>query len=206
MIFVGRNFGFPSDTSITNFTKYIQISIGHEYTRDGGQCTTDQCMKSCTNVQWRPKLPETLARSSGLSDIYLDHPYITCTPSADVAGGRNITLSIYGQTDDCSTNPLLCGRIDPRKWPSIRTSDNDNNLVHGMGAAGCACWPEVAACNNPVIPAQWYQHQAPRPKQQYQPPSSGSGFKSRRITSAPALTTVSCTELERRTVVRDAIP
>jgi hypothetical protein len=134
LIFVGRNFGFPSDTSITNFTKYIQISIGHEYGRDGAQCNTNECMKLCTNVQWRPKLPETIARSSGLSEVYLDHPYITCTPSADVAGGRNITLSIYGQTDDCTTNPLLCSRIDPRKWPSIRTSDNNNNLVHGMDA------------------------------------------------------------------------
>ena len=76
IIFVGRNFGYPLDISSSNYTRYIKIFIGHEYDRNGERCIGDGCMKECEHVKWFAALNENVASASGLSDLYLGHPYI----------------------------------------------------------------------------------------------------------------------------------
>ena len=65
-------------------------------------------------------LEKDIATAAGIDKDYQGHPYLICTPQEDVVGGRNITVNVHGQKDDCETNPLLCGRINPLQWPTVR--------------------------------------------------------------------------------------
>ena len=76
--------------------------------------------KECRGVKWVASLEKDIATAAGIDKDYQGHPYLICTPQDDVVGGRNITVNVHGQKDDCETNSLLCGRINPLQWPSVR--------------------------------------------------------------------------------------
>ena len=57
--------------------------------------------------QMDASLEKDIATAAGIDKDYRGHPYLICTPQEDVVGGRNITVNVHGQKDDCETNPLL---------------------------------------------------------------------------------------------------
>ena len=103
--FLGSNFGYGEE----GLSQYVSIRIGSEYDSRGVYCATDdRCMKPCRNATWH-RVGDS---ASG------GHPYLSCIPPQDVAGYKNISVTVAGQTDDCSRNKLLCA--NPRNWPKDR--------------------------------------------------------------------------------------
>ena len=80
----------------------------------------DGCMKECEHVKWFAALNENVASASGLSDLYLGHPYIICTPK-QMLPVEKILQYLYGQIDDAALIHY-CAVINPRKWPEVRVN------------------------------------------------------------------------------------
>ena len=115
---LGYNFGSY------NVTSSLDVRIGVEYDASGKYCgNDDKCMKPCSSAQWYP------AKEGGDS-MTRGFPYIDCIIPQDTAGFKNISVSIAGQKDDCSTNLKLCGF--PIAYPADRRStpiDENTNLT-----------------------------------------------------------------------------
>lgn len=113
---LGFNFGS------SNVTSSIDVRIGVEYDTDGTYCgNLEKCMKPCTDPQWYPSKNGGDSSSRGF-------PYIDCIIPKDTAGFKNMTVSIAGQKDDCSSNVRLCGL--PLDYPTDRRAMSMNEFTN----------------------------------------------------------------------------
>jgi hypothetical protein len=125
LVFAGRNFGDPT-SALGSGNASIIISI-----RMGTSVYSTVGMKACTDAVWKASLAPEI--SASIPRKYLGLPYLVCTPAKDVAGFRNISVSLFGQTDDCQTNAMLCA--DPVAWPGDRRARQWAARPFDMGRA-----------------------------------------------------------------------
>jgi hypothetical protein len=106
---LGNNLGYGSAGNVSSL---IEVRIGTDYDVNGQYCgMEDRCMKVCEQVKWFPEKNDGGTALRGF-------PFIQCRIPQDVAGFKNISLSLAGQVDDCRSNSLLCGL--PINFPTDR--------------------------------------------------------------------------------------